>query len=202
MSEQAVARMTADEFLLWHEQQQDRRYELIDGVPVAIAGARRRHDQVVNTLVALGGRLGVGPCRPFSSDTAVWISEYQVRYPDLGVDCGRFVDEALAADAPAVVFDVLSETTRAFDLVRKVEEYKSVDSLRHIVLVDTGEPKIIHWSRDDVGSWRYRTIEGLDAALDIAEPDVSLRVGTLYSGLSFSPRPRLVVGDDTDETAA
>ncbi len=143
MSERAVAKMTADEFLLWHEQQQDRRYELVDGVPVAMAGARRRHDQVVvNTLVALGGRLGVGPCRPFSSDTAVRISEYQVRYPDLGVDCRRFVDEALAADAPAVVFEVLSETTPAFDLVRKVEEYKSVDSLRHIILVDTGEPKI------------------------------------------------------------
>jgi hypothetical protein len=43
-----------------------------------------------------------------------------VRYPDLGVDCSRSVDEALAADAPAVVFEVLSETTRAFDLARKV----------------------------------------------------------------------------------
>jgi Uma2 family endonuclease len=201
MSERAVARMTADEFLLWHEQQQDRRYELLDGVPVAMAGARRRHDQVVvNALVALGARLGVGPCRPFSSDTAVRISDYQVRYPDLGVDCGRFVDEALAADAPAVVFEVLSETTRAFDLVRKVEEYKSVDSLRHIVLVDTGEPKIIHWSRDQARSWQYRTIEGLDATLEIADLDVSLLVGTLYSGLSFPPRPRLVVGDDNYDT--
>ncbi len=80
MSERAVARMTADEFLRWHEQQQDRRSERVDGVPVAMAGVRRRHDQMaVNTLVALGGRLGVGPCRPFSSDTAVRISEYQVR---------------------------------------------------------------------------------------------------------------------------
>lgn len=79
MSERAVLGMTADDFLLWHEQQQDRRYELVDGVPVAIAGARRRHDQgVVNGLVALGAQLGVGPCRPFTSDTAVRISDFQV----------------------------------------------------------------------------------------------------------------------------
>lgn len=78
MSERAVNRMTADAFLLWHEQQQDRRYELVDGVPVAVAGARRRHDQVVvNTLVALGGQLASGSCRPFTSDTAVRISEFR-----------------------------------------------------------------------------------------------------------------------------
>ena len=143
MSECAVDRVTTEAFLLWHEQQ-DRRCELVDGVPVAMAGARRRRDQVVvNALVTLGGQLGVGPCRPFSSDT-VRQSEYQVRYPDLGVDCGQFLHDALTADPPRLVVEVLSETTRAFDFVHKVEEYKSVPSLRHIIFVDTGQPKVIH----------------------------------------------------------
>lgn len=37
MSERAVKRMTADAFLAWHEGQ-EQRYELLDGVPVAMAG--------------------------------------------------------------------------------------------------------------------------------------------------------------------
>jgi Uma2 family endonuclease len=193
MSERAANKMSAGEFLCWHEQQEDRRYELVDGVPLAMAGARRRHDQVVvNALVALGGKLGVGPCRPFTSDTAVRISDFQVRYPDLGVDCGRFLDDALAADAPLLVFEVLSDTTRAFDLMGKVEEYKSVPSLRHVVLIDTAEPKIIHWRRGDGAAWSYQTAEGLDAVLVIPDLDFSLPLEALYLGLRFLPRPRLV----------
>ncbi len=198
MSERAAYRMTADAFLRWHEQQADQRYELVDGIPVAMAGARRRHDQiVVNALVALGGHLGVGPCRPFSGDTAIRISEYQVRYPDLGVDCGRFLDDELAADAPLMVLEVLSESTRAFDLLGKVEEYKSVPSLRHIVLVDTAEPKIIHLRRDN-GTWVYRTLVGFAAILDIPDLEFTLSLEALYRGLKFSPRPRLVAGPDPD----
>ena len=132
--------------------------------------------------------------------TAVRVSEYQVRYPDLGVDCGRFLDEELAADAPRLVFEVLSATTRAFDLVRKVEEYKSVPSLRHIVLVDTGEPKFIQWSRQDGGSWAYRTVEGFGATIEIADPGISLALGVLYKGLNFVAKPRLIIGDDPPAT--
>jgi Uma2 family endonuclease len=78
--------------------------------------------------------------------------------------------------------EVLSDSTRAFDLVRKVEEYKSVQSLRHIVLVDTAEPKIVHWSRPDAGSWTYRTIEGLQAVLEVPDLKLSLQLETFYRG--------------------
>jgi Uma2 family endonuclease len=192
MSEHAADQMVADAFLAWHERQ-DARHELVDGVPVAMAGPRRRHDQVVvNALVALGRQLGVGECRPFTSDTAVRVSNTQVRYPDLGVDCGRFVDEALEADAPKLVLEVLSESTRAFDFLRKLEEYKTVSSLRHIILVDTVEPKLIHWSRPERGIWTYQTLEGLDANLEMTDPMLSLQLPELYAGLTFILRPRLV----------
>lgn len=192
MSERAVRKMTADEFLAWNEGQ-ERRHELVDGVPVAMAGARRRHDRVVvNALVALGARLGVGQCHPFSSDTAVRISEYQIRYPDAGVDCGTFHDEKLEADAPRLVIEVLSDTTRAFDLVEKLEEYKSVPSLRDIVLVDTDEPKLIHWGRRPDGAWGRRVVEGPDATLDVPDLGVALPLRVLYAGLTFHPKPRLV----------
>ena len=195
MSERAVRKMTADEFLAWNEGQ-ERRHELVDGVPVAMAGARRRHDQiVVNTLVAIGGHLGAGACRAFSSDTAVRISEHQVRYPDVGVDCGTFRDEMLEADAPRLVIEVLSETTRAFDFVEKLEEYKSVASLRDIILVDTDEPKIIQWTRSPTGTWDHRSAEGMQAVLVVPDLGIILPFPALYAGLSFRPRPRLVVDE-------
>lgn len=192
MSERAIRKMTADEFLAWNEGQEGR-YELIDGVPVAMAGARRRHDRVVvNVLTALGAHLGVGQCHPFSSDTAVRISNYQIRYPDAGVDCGTFHDEKLEADEPRLVVEVLSDTTRAFDLLEKLEEYKSVPALRDIVLVDTDEPKVFHWTRQPGASWERRILEVPEAVVELPELDFVLPFGVLYAGLTFQQKPRLV----------
>ena len=196
MSEQAARRMTVDEFLLWHEHQ-ERRYELIHGVPVAMAGAKRRHDQVVvNALVSLGNQLAGATCRVFTADTAVRIPAGNIRYPDVGIDCGRFLDEERAADEPTLVIEVLSESTRAFDFVGKLEEYKSAPTLRHMVLVDTDMPEILHWSRPSDGAWTARVLEGLDAEL-IADPGITLKLRTLYAGLEFRAKPRLVFDDGT-----
>lgn len=83
---------------------QEGRWELVDGVPVAMAGAKQVHDRVVvNALLALGGQLRGGPCRPRTGDVAIGIPNGNIRRPDLGVDCGRFEPESLTATDPRPV---------------------------------------------------------------------------------------------------
>ena len=149
----------------------------------------------MNALLAIGQHLQAGQCRPFTSDTAVRIAPDQVRYPDLGIDCGTFRGDSFEADAPHLVVEVLSDSTRAFDFVGKLEEYKSVATLRHIVLVDSEEAKIIHWTYAEGGAWAFRTHEGLGSVPELADPGITLPVAVLYAGVSFRPRPRLMPGD-------
>lgn len=192
MSDEAARRMTTDEFLEWHLRQ-EQRYEFVDGVPVAMAGARRRHDQVVvNALTLVGGRLRAGDCYPFTADTAIRIPNGNIRYPDLGVDCGQFRDNETWADAPVLVVEVLSESNRVFDFARKLEEYKRVPSLRHIVFVDQDDPEVIHWRRVPGGQWEDETLQGLDAVVSLPDLDLSLPLAVLYARLEFRPQPRLV----------
>ncbi|MEO8715701.1 MAG: Uma2 family endonuclease [Acetobacteraceae bacterium] len=192
MSEKAVRRMEADEFLEWHLRQEGH-YELVDGVPVAMAGAKRRHDRVVvNAISALASDLGHGSCHPFSNDTAVRIPNGNIRYPDAGVDCGRFEDDSTWADAPFLVIEVLSESTRAFDLSRKLEEYKNVAGLTHIIFVDLDSPEVIHWRRDIERGWDFEVLEGIEAVIALPDLAMTLPLATLYAGLEFKAQPRLV----------
>jgi Uma2 family endonuclease len=196
MSERAVHRMTADEFLEWDEFQESR-HELVDGLPVAMAGAKRRHDQiVVNAIVSIGGQLGSGRCRVCTADTAVRIPAGNVRRPDVGIDCGKFDDGAAAADAPVVVIEVLSPSTREFDMFVKLDEYKTVLSLTHIILIDPDTPQVIHWTRPLGGTWTIQEIESLDSHIALPELDVTLSLAVLYAGLTFRPRPRLIADED------
>lgn len=191
MSERAVRRMSQDEFLEWC-QFQDTNYELVDGVPVAMVGARRAHDRVViNATGSLHNQLEGNPCQPFSDDTAVRIPNGNTRRPDVGIDCGPFNPDALAVDSPRLVLEVLSPTTRTLDMFDKLDEYKTVPGLAHIILVDPDAPQAIHWWREADQTWRHARYEGLDAAIVIADLDVTLGLRTLYAGLTFRPRPRL-----------
>jgi Uma2 family endonuclease len=57
--------------------------------------------------------------------------------PDLGVDCGKPDDNALTADQPSLIVEVLSPSTGGFDLTVKLAEYQSLASLDYILFVDT-----------------------------------------------------------------
>jgi Uma2 family endonuclease len=173
--------MTADEFLVWSLDQEGR-WELVRGIPVlAMAGAKRRHDDiVVNIIAALRVRLRGKPCSPQTSDQALRTGPFGVRRPDATVDCGRANDDALESTRPTAAFEVLSPTTRDKDLRDKLEEYKAVVSLRHIVLINPDRPFVLHHFRAGEASWTGLEVEGLYRALDLAAIGVELPLDEIY----------------------
>jgi Uma2 family endonuclease len=83
-----IARMSADEFLEWDSDETDRRHELIDGEPEGKPWNNLGQDRiVVNTIAALQTQLREGPCRAFTANVAVKISNGNVRRPHVGVNC-------------------------------------------------------------------------------------------------------------------
>ena len=181
------------EFFAWVERQTDR-YELVNGRPLRMmAGAKNVHDDiVVNILLALGPQLRGSGCRPFTGDGAIETYPGQIRRPDIGVDCGERDREAYKAEAPRLVAEVLSPSTRDFDSIRKLEEYKSVASLAHILFVEPNEPSVSVWSRAETGEWREARVSALDDSIKLAALGVSLEMRAIYDDVTFPANPRLV----------
>jgi len=193
VSEGAIRRMSADEFLEWDVTAPDHRHELVDGIPRAMTGANRRHDLIVmNTMVALGTSLRGGPCRPFTADVAVKMPNRNVRRPDIGVDCGDIDERAVSSPAPKVLIEVLSPSTRAVDRTRKLDEYKSLPGLAHVLLVEPETPAVTLWSRDDAGAWSRSVAEGLDSSVGLPAIGTALQLADIYYGIKFQAPPRLV----------
>jgi Uma2 family endonuclease len=198
MTEAASRPWTVDQFFAWQERQPER-YELVDGFPVRMmAGARNVHDDiVVNVLAELRNQLRGGGCRPFTSDGSIETKPGQIRRPDIGVDCGRRDPNATKATSPRVVVEVLSPTTRDFDTIGKLEEYKLVGSLERIVVIEPNAPEVINWVRGQDRSWRKGFLRGLDQEIDMPEIGATLTLAEIYDGVEFPARPRVVSGEDT-----
>ena len=178
--------MSVEEFLQWNLSQ-DERYELVDGLPVALramSGAKSQHDiVVVNLIVMLGNQLRGSGCKPRTADTAVRTKIKNVRRPDVTIECAPPERDSLEARSPIAVFEVLSPTTRKLDRSVKLEEYRRHSSLRVIVHIDPDLMDVIVYTRNSTGQWDDERFEQPEDIIRIADTPVMLRLSDVYEGV-------------------
>jgi Uma2 family endonuclease len=134
---QNLPRSAAD-FLAW-DATQTTRHEFVRGEVFAMAGAGERHVTVAgNVYVALRQHLAGSPCRTFITDMKLRVEAADAFfYPDVMVTCSaRDAGDPLVKREPVLLVEVLSPATAAFDRGDKFAAYRSLDSLREVLLVD------------------------------------------------------------------
>lgn len=182
MSEPFHHRLSLDEFLTW-EDRQERRFELVDGQAVMMAGGTQAHALIAaNIVAALRPLLRGRPCRPSGSDLRLPIpATGNSRYPDVTVDCGRFDPAARDASEPRIVFEVLSDSTGWYDQTRKLRDYDGIPSIRQYVCVSQSERRVLAWRRDGAGRLVPDPVI-VDGALslDLEGPAIHLPLAAIY----------------------
>jgi Uma2 family endonuclease len=192
---------TPEDFFAWLPGREGR-YELVGGEVVMMAGAGRRHDAiVVNLIAAVQPQTRGGLWQTFTGDTYVATAGSNRRRPDMGVDCGKPDDNALVADKPSLVVEVLSPTTGGFDVTVKLAEHQGVPSLDYILFVDTETPTVHIYRRSDDGLWQDELLKGLDAVVGLEKLRISLPLRVIYEGLEFRPKPKLVQADEHEPSS-
>lgn len=168
------------------------KHEYLGGIVYAMSGGRNLHNLVAtNATSALWARLRDQPCRVFNSDTKVRIQlpgHTRFYYPDLSVVCQPNPLQDVYQDAPAVVVEVLSDSTRRTDLGEKKDAYLSILSLFAYIVIEPKAPAVIVFRRSDQGFVR-EAWQGLDAVLPLAEIGVSLPLAEIYANVEFPADP-------------
>ena len=180
---------TVAKFFAW-QAEQDERYELVGGFPLLRPFSLMGHNLAVATIIGeIGQRLRGEPCRVFTADIGIETLPGQIRRPDAGIDCGAFDPDGYLAAEPVAVFEVLSPSTRDFDRLRKVEEYKRVSTMRHIVVVEPTRPQMLVWSRggEEASDWTPEEILGATGLIRLGAVSLELPLAELYDRLSFEP---------------
>ncbi len=185
MSTAARELMEGAEFLRWCLDQEDR-HELVDGIPVKMmSGASEAHDRVVtNIIIALGNQLRGTRCRPATADVAVNTRMRGYRRPDVTVTCGEPRADSYAAQEPRMIVEVLSPSNVGVAWQRKLEEYRRLDGLAYLLLVDSGlvaATLYVRTGRD----WDPIDADGPESAFDLPAIGCRLGIAEIYDGLSL-----------------
>lgn len=168
--------------------------EYFRGEMIALAGASRRHNLLVSRLIEhLAPAVRPLGCEVYPSDMRVKITALEkYLYPDLSVTCGEEKFEDAHRDTllnPAMIFEVLSESTERYDRGAKFLHYRKLESLRAYVLVAQDALGVEVYSRQEGGFWRYEAFEGPEAVVALEPPGVRFSLAELYEGVGVEPNP-------------
>ncbi len=181
MSVQAKPGMTVDAFLAWAEGRPGR-YELIDGEVVAMSPERVGHARAkfrVQTALSRAIADAGLACEMLPDGMTVRVDARTAFEPDALVRCGEpLSDDAVEAQNPVVVVEVLSPSTASVDFSAKLDGYFRLPSVAHCLIVDPRRRTVIHHRRGEVDLIETRIASSGDLRLD--PPGLTLPVAALF----------------------
>jgi Uma2 family endonuclease len=177
--------MTVNEFLPWAKQQPER-WELLDGVPMAMSPERVIHgDTKYRAARAFDSAIASArvPCRFVLDSAAVRVDTRNSYQPDLFVYCGDPIPgDALEVPNPVIVVEVLSPGNAITDLRDKLQGYFRVPSVHHYLVIDPDKRLVIHHTRghDDLVGTRIVTM----GQITLDPPGLSLPVSDFFAPIA------------------
>ena len=108
------------------------------------------------------------------------------RIPDVVVAdfAKRQINAQNQLENPLWIGEILSPSTENVDLIAKVEEYQSIESLQEYIIIWQDQPKILQYSRLN-NHWIKTEYEGLNDILTFDSLEISLSLKVLYEDVDF-----------------
>jgi Uma2 family endonuclease len=144
------------------ERESPTKHEFFDGEIYAMAGGSEDHSALAaNVVAALVGAVGDRPCRVHTSDLRIYVEAVGLAtFPDGSVICGPMVQHPPSPDAtamnPILLLEVTSDSSEEYDTNAKLDAYRTIPTLREVILVSHRERRITVHRRDAAGAWLMR----------------------------------------------
>lgn len=177
---------TVEEYLHL-EQESPVKHEYVGGHVYAMAGGTQAHSELGVIVAALLRSLVRGTdCRAFNSDLRVNVSPHIYFYPDASVSCDPLDRRPGAREIrhPTLVVEVLSPSTADYDRGEKFDLYRTGESLREYLLVDSRRIAIEVRTRSQDGTWTTHTY-GPGETVQVSSLDATVSVDAFYEDVAL-----------------
>lgn len=167
--------LTVEEYLVW-EENAPVRHEFVSGRVYSLAGTTTRHNTIAQNIANHGRKQAAGgACRCYLLDLKIRTPGDRVYYPDVVVVCTPHDGDTLLFDAPCLLVEVCSPTSRRIDRGEKLDAYLTIPSLRAYLIVESERRHATlysrgagsAWARDEIVSSGSITLPCIDSLLSL-----------------------------------
>lgn len=155
-----------------------------------MVGGTDNHSKVkFDVGLFLGQKTRDGRCEPYDSDMAVSVPKYNsFLLPDLSFVC----EEPLFGDEgkrrllnPSLLIEVISASSGDYDRGEKFQKYRSLDSFREYMLIDSRRYAVECWYKEAEKLWRMDSAFARDESVYLHTLDVHLPLAEIYRRVIF-----------------
>lgn len=175
--------MTLPEFLAW-DAPGPGRWQLIDGVPVAMAPAGWAHGRlqtVIGSLIDTHLNERDSPCVMLTNPGVIpdFRADRNFFIPDAAVTCSDTDTDPVGLRQPLLVIEILSPSNHA-ETWRNIRAYMLIASVREILVIHTAAIRVELLRRREDGSWPDDVTATGEGTFTLASIGLEVPLKTLY----------------------
>ena len=157
----------------------------------AMSGVSFAHNKIFsNTFGILSAYLIGKKCAAFGSDLRINIPTNTLfTYPDISIICNdpEFTDDNFdTITNPTVIFEILSKSTRNYDLGEKFVLYRQIPTLKNYILIDSESLKVIKYSKNVDESWLLTEMSSISDSFNLESLAVSLQLDSIFKDVKLT----------------
>ena len=180
---EAGRKFADDEEYFLYEEGSELKHELINGNLYEISGASRYHNKleryIANLIESLINR----------NEFEVFVEGFKVKTPDANffypdvIVCAN-ENERYFTTEPIMLVEILSETTRKFDLTDKFIQYQKISTLQYYLCVEPEQQVVIFYFKNNDEEWMTETFTKDESIINLPVLNISFSVKDVYHNLS------------------
>ncbi len=185
-------RYTLEEYLELDIQSEER-LEFWNGEIFNMSGVSDEHNQIESNIhFNLRAKTEEPKCRMFLANMRIKVpSAPPYRYADLSALCGEAeFDTVGGVDAlvnPALIIEVLSESTEKYDRDMKFKQYQSIESFREYLLIRQDYLFVTQFvKRTDIGEWIHHSYDELTRGIRLESLNCEILLSEIYCNVTFN----------------
>ena len=168
--------LTEEEYFLF-EEKQELRHELINGNLYEMSGISIFHNDIVSNLLFLFRTYLKGTNWKLVFESfKIKTPEGNYFYPDIAV-C--YSNEKYFSAKPLLIAEVLSDTTRKYDLTDKFIQYQKIETLQYYLCIEPEQKVVVFYYKQD-GEWIAETFSKDEESISLPALNISFHLSDIY----------------------
>ena len=170
---------TIEGYLAFEEKSEVRHEYYLENL-IEMAGASFLHNLISsNIFFILKTLLKNKSERVFIERFKAFIKEQNIFfYPDVMVALPE--EHQYYATQPVLIVEVLSESTRKFDMIDKFIQYQKLDTLQYYLLVEPDKYLVILYKKAAERDWQSNTFTAITDIIDLPKFNISVALKDIY----------------------
>ena len=109
-------------------------------------------------------------------------------YPDISIICKDIFEASEDDNArnPTVIFEILSPSTKNYDMGGKFALYRDIPALKEYILVDSETISIAAFRINETDHWELEEYKNLTETLLVKTVQLSIMLTEIYEGTNIS----------------